>query len=197
LAKDLNLDGYVDLFTTSRGQTGHNRYIINRGYGSFMLSSTHKAYEHMFLGDAMESGGWGIAAGDVNGDGSPDLLFGNKKGELNLILNQTLEMRTPVEFPDSEISTLLAIKVLSVKLSGNKGIVGAHMVLSDSESEIVGRSYVGSNVNAGSWSAFEEQFAVKKAGKYKLKISYSDGNEELREIELSEKQVTNIEIYRK
>lgn len=197
LAKDLNLDSYVDLFTTSSGETGHNRFIINRGYGSFMLASTHKAYEHMFLGEAMESGGWGISAGDVNGDGSPDLLFGNKKGELFLIMNQTLEMRTPIEFPDAEVSTIMGIKVLSLKISGNKGIVGAQIVLLDTAGEIVGRSYVGCNVNAGSWSAFEEQFAVKKPGKYTLKISYSDGVEELREIELSEKQVTNLEIYRK
>lgn len=197
LAKDLNLDGYVDLFTTSRGQTGHNRFIINRGYGSFMLASTHKAYDHMFSGEAMEFGGWGIASGDVNGDGSPDLLFGNNKGELFLILNQTLEMRTPVEFPDKEISTLLGVKVLSVKLSGIKGIVGAQMVLSNSEGEIVGRSYVGSNVNAGAWSPFEEQFAVRKAGKHQLKITYSDGVVELREIELSENQVSHLDIYRK
>jgi len=197
LAKDLNLDGYVDLFTTSRGETGHNRYIINRGYGSFMLASTHKAYDEMFVGEAMESGGWGIATGDVNGDGAPDLLFGNKSGELFLIMNETLDMRTPVEFADEEVTTILGIKVLSVKLSGNKGIVGAQMELCDSAGEIVGRSYVGSNVNAGSWSGFEEQFAVKKAGKYKLKIIYSDGVEEIKDVELSEEQVTNLEIQRK
>jgi len=145
----------------------------------------------------MESGGWGIATGDVNGDGAPDLLFGNKSGELFLIMNETLDMRTPVEFADEEVSTILGIKVLSVKLSGNKGIVGAQMELCDSAGEIVGRSYVGSNVNAGSWSGFEEQFAVKKAGKYKLKIIYSDGVEEIKDVELSEEQVTNLEIQRK
>ena len=197
LAKDLNLDGYVDLFTTSRGQNGHNRFIINRGYGSFMLASVHKAYEHMFWGEAMEFGGWGIASGDVDMDGSPDLLYGNKRGDLFLILNQTLEMRVPVEFPDEELSTLLGIKVLSVKLSGNKGIIGAQIILSNSEGEIVGRSYVGSNINAGAWSPPEEQFAVNKAGKHQLKIIYSDGVEELREIELSDKQVTHLAIYRK
>jgi hypothetical protein len=162
-----------------------------------MLGPTHKAYDQMFQGDALEFGGWGIASGDVNSDGMPDLLFGNTKGELFLILNQTLEMRIPVEFPDQEISKLLGIKVLSVKLSGNKGIVGAQMVLSNSEGEIVGRSYVGSNINAGAWSPFEEQFAVRKAGKHKLRITYSDGVEETREIDLSEKQVTSLNIIRK
>jgi hypothetical protein len=71
IAEDFNVDGYVDYYTTSRAASGHNRFIINRGYGSFMHSAPHRYYGHMFKGPAHALGGWGVAAGDVDDDGAP------------------------------------------------------------------------------------------------------------------------------
>lgn len=175
VAADLNLDGYVDFYTTTRTANGHNRFIINRGYGSFMLASVHRHYEHMFNGPAHTSGGWGVAAGDVNDDGAPDLLLGNTRGQLFLMVNDTLAARRPVEHPTDDIARLLEVRILTVRVTGKLGVVGARVTLADKDGRIVGRRDIGSNVAVGCRGSDTVNLAVRAGGTYKLAVRYSDG----------------------
>lgn len=177
VAADLNLDGHVDFYTVSRAKNGHNRYIINRGYGSFMLGDVHRAYETMFQGPAQELGGWGLAAGDANGDGQPDLLLGNEHGHLVLILNDTLAFRKPVENAPDEIARMLKTGVLVVSVEGPLGVVGATVRLETPAGEVRDVRFIGGNNASGCRSPDEAIFAVREPGAYVVRVRHADGHE--------------------
>ncbi|MFC1760644.1 FG-GAP repeat domain-containing protein [Planctomycetota bacterium] len=196
LAEDLNLDGHVDLYTVSRQKEGQNRFIINRGYGSFMLASAHKYHPSMFNGPIHKHGGWGVAAGDVNGDGAPDLLIGNLRGELALILNETLELRTEQAHPTAEIAQLLKTTVVNVTVQGNKGVVGASVRVKDTKGEIVARRDIGTNIGAGSCGPHVATFAIRNPGEHKVTVKYADGHMSTRAIDLGGQRRVKMEIDR-
>ncbi len=197
IAEDLNLDGYVDFYTTSRTRNGHNRFIINRGYGSFMLASVHKHYEHMFNGPAHTSGGWGVAAGDVNDDGAPDLLLGNTRGHLFLILNDTLTMRKPVAHPTDDMARLLKVRILTVRVTGRRGVLGARLTVHDEAGRVVARRDIGSNVAVGCRGPDVVNFALRDPGKCTLTVRYADGLSRSWPVDLSEKPRVKIRADRK
>jgi hypothetical protein len=174
---DLNMDGAVDIYTVSREPNGHNRFIINRGYGSFMLASVHKSGPYMFQGPAEEHGGLGVTSGDVDGDGAPDLLIGNPGGMLSLILNDTLSMRVPMEFPTDDIKNLLNMRVVSVRVAGLTGVTGAKVTIEDATGRVLGHRLVGTAVATGCAEPRTFSFTVPMPGTYQVKVRFSDGLE--------------------
>ena len=196
IGEDFNLDGHMDFFTVSRSENGHNRYIINRGYGSFMLAPTHKHYEHVFSGPSSERGGWSSASGDLNDDGAPDLVVGNGHGEVTIIINDTLAVRKPIEHPQREVKVLEDTKLLQVRLLGSKGLVGARLRLLDADGRVIGRRDLGSNVSGGSCGPNRVTFAVRQPGVCQLEVRYADGLERKQSVDLTKEARVSINVDR-
>lgn len=196
VASDLNLDGHVDLYTISSALNGHNRFIINRGYGSFMLASTHRHYEHMFAGRAHERGGTAVAVGDIDDDGAPDLLLGNRRGELSIILNDTLATREPIPHPPREIAVLEQTRLLSVRVLGSKGVVNARIEVFDGKEGLVARRDLGRNIGNGNCSPNRVTLAVRQPGEYELVVVYSDGLKRAQQVDLQAQRRLAVNVDR-
>ncbi|MFC1763025.1 FG-GAP repeat domain-containing protein [Planctomycetota bacterium] len=175
IASDLNLDGHVDFYTICDTANGHNRYIINRGYGSFMLADSHKHYNRLFEGPAAQLGGSAVAAGDINNDGAPDLVIGNDQGRLSIILNDILAARKPIAHPTREIATLQDTRVLVVRVLGSKGIVNARVKLTDASGKLITRWDLGQNIASGCCGPNKVCIAIRKPDHYTVSVEYSDG----------------------
>jgi hypothetical protein len=59
VAGDFDVDGHADFYTFSHARNGHNRLLLNRGYGMFMHADKHRRYDALFVGEAHQSGGQG------------------------------------------------------------------------------------------------------------------------------------------
>ncbi|MEM9444975.1 MAG: VCBS repeat-containing protein [Verrucomicrobiota bacterium] len=171
---DLNIDGYMDIYTVS-DQQKENRYIINRGYGSYMLSKVHVDDKPLFKGPAHGSGGRSLALGDITDDGVPDILIGNSEGKIYLIENDTLSMRVKTDLMKKDESRLMNVRLCSVRVLGPKGVIGARVRLLNSKDEVVIRKDIGVNLTTGCASPDNVCLAVRIPGVYKLKVTYADG----------------------
>lgn len=183
-AADLNIDGYVDIYTVC-DQQKENRYIINRGYGSYMHAKVHVDEKPLFKGPAHGAGGRSLALGDINNDGAPDILIGNEQGQLFLIVNDTLSMRMETELMTSDQARLLNTRLCSVRVLGPKGVVGAKVRLLDAAGAVVGRRDLGGNVAAGCSSPDTICFAARAPGKYTLNVEYADGHKREFDVDLT------------
>ncbi len=171
LVEDLNMDGYADLYTISRDGIQKNQFHTNRGYGSFMDPSLYYAPA---FGAAHKKGAWGIAAGDVNGDGMNDLLLGHIDGEITLVLSDAAEVRKPTEHPTYHAEKLQQTCILSVTLKGH-GVVGADVRLVDREGNTTLRRSVGTQVLTGCRGPDTVNLAVREPGGYTLRVRFADG----------------------
>lgn len=174
---DLNMDGTQDLYTVSSQPNGHNRFIIHRGYGSFMLASVHKSGPYMFQGPAAEHGGLGVTSGDINNDGAPDILIGNPSGTLTLLINDTLTMRGPQEFPTDDIKNLINMRAVTVRVAGLTGVTGAKVTVADSTGRLLGHKLIGMSVTTGNAEPRTVTFSVPKPDHYLVHVRFSDGLE--------------------
>ncbi|MEM6910102.1 MAG: VCBS repeat-containing protein [Verrucomicrobiota bacterium] len=182
---DLNVDGYMDLYTVA-DQGKENRYIINRGYGSYMHSKVHVDEKPLFKGPAHASGGRALAVGDANEDGAPDLLIGNAQGQLFLIVNETLSMRQEGDLLKKDERRLLQVRVCSVRVLGPKGVVGARVRLLNEQGEVVARKDIGTNLATGCRSPDQVNLAVREPGPYRVQVIYADGHQREWEVDLGE-----------
>lgn len=196
IAEDWNLDGHISFYTISNAPNGHNRYIINRGYGSFMFADVHRHYEHMFNGPAHETGGRAVAAGDIDGDGAPDLLIGNCQGHLTIILNDTLATRQPVPHATREVAMLQEVRLLSVRVLGRKGVVNARILLHDESGRLVGRRDLGLNIASGCWGPNLVTLAVRHPGVHRLTVQYADGLKRIQSVDLTQDKRIIVNVDR-
>lgn len=174
VTEDLNADGYLDIYTIC-DKKKENRYIINRGYGSYMHAKVHVDEKPLFKGPAHSSGGRSVAVGDINDDSTADILIGNEDGQIFLIINDTLSMRSPKEHMLKDEQRLLNIRLCSVRVLGPKGVVNAKIRIFNEQGKLLGRRDLSGNVATGCQSPDLVTFAVHGPGKYKVKVDYSDG----------------------
>lgn len=196
IADDFNLDGHVDFYTVCDTPNGHNRYIINRGYGSFMLADSHKHYERLFDGPASQLGGTAVASGDINEDGAPDLVIGNGQGHIAIILNDILEARKPIEHPTREIAVLQNTRALAVRVLGSRGTVNARIKVTDASGNLVARRDLGQNVASGCGGPNKVSFALRKPDAYKVTVEYTDGLIRSAEVDLKTQAFVLLNIDR-
>ncbi|MDZ8119298.1 FG-GAP repeat domain-containing protein [Pontiella agarivorans] len=192
---DLNVDGYMDIYTVC-DQRKENRYIINRGYGSYMHAKVHVDEKPLFKGPAHGSGGRSLAVGDVNDDGAPDLLIGNESGQVFLIINDTLSMRVEGELLTKDEQRLLHVALCSVRVLGPKGVVGAKVRLLDESGNAVCRKDLGGNTATGCSSPDTVCFAVRRPGKYTVNVEYADGHVRNEDVELIQTERASIVVER-
>lgn len=80
---DFNLDGFLDLFVANESASGvlHPcEFYINKGDGTFINRINQSGLSNL------RGGGKGVAAGDVNNDGYPDLYLSNLEGANQLFI---------------------------------------------------------------------------------------------------------------
>ncbi len=185
VAEDLNADGNVDVYCASRGNNTHMLYI-NRGYGSFTFTSKYRTdADAIFPGKASARATWGLAAGDVDGDGANDLLLGMADGSLVLLVNDVLAKRKPKEHSTLVERVLERTKILSVRVTGKVGVLGAVVTLADDKGSVVGMRVIGSNVATGCRGPDTVNLAVRQPGAYTLTVRYSGGTKKQWPVNLS------------
>jgi hypothetical protein len=172
-AEDLNADGRVDIYAISRKTGSPNGYYVNRGHGSFIASLRYNA--KAIPGPAHQQGALGVAIGDANGDGANDILLGGTDGKLTLLVNDTLRLREPKESSTAQEKVLERTGIVSVRVVGPRGVIGARVTLQDKDGHTVTVRDIGCNVASGCAGPDTLNLAVREAGDYKLTVRYSDG----------------------
>ena len=189
LAEDLNADGTIDLYTTTLSDGSPNFFVTNRGYGSFMMEEKY-AGGKIIPPTVYNRPAWGVAAGDATADGANDLLVGAEDGSLTLLVNTTLKNRQEKAEPSTLLDARkqIAARIVTIVLTGKKGIVGAKLELLDKDSRFVASRRIGGNIGTGCTGPQQATLAVREPGPHSLKVTFSDGTSATREVDLSEAQ---------
>jgi len=130
-----------------------------------------------FPGEGYAAGSWGVAVGDVNGDGAMDMLLGGSDGGVRLLLNDSLSLRGNVDENTASfyLTQLTGARIIKVDLTG-RGALGASITLRhDERNVVVAQRSMGGNGVAGSWSGGPLAIAIREPGNYSLTVRRSDG----------------------
>ncbi len=186
LAADLNVDGHVDLFTFSRKANVANSFHTNRGYGSYMLPELYPepGYD-AFPPKAYETGATSAAAGDTDGDGALDLLLGGADGVLRLLTNDAFSLRKPREHPTYHQKKREQARILTVRVRGPVGVLGAEVAAADSKGRTVAMHRIGGQVLTGCRGPDTADLAIREPGRYALSVRFSDGRLWKRDVDLT------------
>lgn len=195
LAEDLNMDGYVDLFTFTRDADRRNIFHTNRGYGSYMVDELYTQHP-IIPGDAYETGQWGIAVGDVDGDGATDLLLGGADGKLRLVLNDALAERVPQENDVHQQQVLNRTAIVAIDPTPGRGVVGARITIADADGETITWRRLGDAVLTGCSPLHQARIAVRQPGPIQVTMRWSDGVVASTELVLEPGEVTHVELER-
>jgi len=183
VAEDLNADGNVDIYVASR-EAFPAKYYVNRGYGSFMCPNKYKPA--IFPPEAQDNGAGGISAGDVNGDGANDLLIAGVDGRLLLLVSHVLDQRHSIDKPVRQEQTLANSKIVSVKVGGKIGVLGAEVSLVDAKGVVECRRTIGSNLVTGCQGPDTVNLVTREPkGAHSVKVRYSDGTTQEWPVDLS------------
>jgi hypothetical protein len=186
VAEDFTADGTVDAYVASRFPGQKALYLMNRGYGSFMLSEKYAEWK-VVPPEIYNRGAGGLAAGDATGDGANDLLFGGLDGSLVLLVNDALAARKPKERPKYHEAKLLQTRILTVIVRGRTGVIGAAVSLATADKRVVAVRRIGSNVGTGCRGPDATSIAVREPGTYTLAVRFSDGAVLTRTVDLTAK----------
>jgi len=175
LAEDLNADGTVDLYAASHGG-GSSFYVANRGYASFLSPEKYRGGK-VVPPEVYGRPAWGLAAGDVNGDGAVDMLVGGLDGRLSLLVNETLTdrpMRADVS-TTHDVRKQIQTRIITVRPVAGRGLPGCRLTLVDAAGRPVTRRWIGTNVGVGCCGPAQFTLAVREPGSYQVHVRFSDG----------------------
>jgi len=188
LAEDLNCDGTVDLYAASRSKGMSSFYVANRGYGSFLQPEKYMGGK-VIPPAVYNQPAWGLATGDVNGDGAPDVLVGGLDGKLSLLVNETLNNR-PAK---AEVSTIndarkqIQTRIVTVRPTAQKGLLGCRLTLIDDKGKPVTHRWIGTNIGVGCSGPAQFALAVREPGTYTLHLRLRDGSVRKQPLTIDEK----------
>jgi hypothetical protein len=182
IAEDLNADGTIDLLAVGP-QRGTPAFLCtNRGYGSFIIEDKYAPGQ--VLPTEANRPAYGLAAGDVNGDGAVDVVHVGADGAVTLLVNRTFENRPTNPRPEqrAQLEKQTAARSFTVRFARNQGIVGASLVLQDAQGRTIARRTIGSNIGIGCSGPHEVTFVVREPGPCKLSVRYADGLQTITDI---------------
>ena len=194
IAEDLHASGNLDLYAISRSPTAGGNLYVNRGYGSFMVSTRYKA--DAIPGTAHKQGAGGVAAGDADGDGANDLLLGGVDGRLVLLVNAVLTGRGDDENPNRQDAVLARTALLAVAVTGPRGVVGASVSVIDKNDRLVAQRIIGGNPATGCRGPDVATLAIREPGDYRVSVRWSDGQIQTLQVTLAAKQLTRVRAAR-
>jgi len=197
VAEDITADGRVDFYSASNEKGAPASHLMNRGYGSFLLPEKYAA--GLMPAEILTRSAWGVATGDVTGDGANDPVVRGLDGALWLAVNETLTDRKPTSEPGTLADERKQIqsRQLTVRLRGNLGALGARIDLKNASGILVGRRTLGGNVGVGCAGPLEIVFSAREPGSHSVEVRFFDGSTISQPADLSESsprhQVTVIE----
>ncbi len=194
IAEDLHAAGNLDLYAISRSATSGNTLYVNRGYGSFMVSTRYKA--DAIPGTAHKHGAGGVAAGDANADGANDLLIGGVDGRLTLQINAVLSDRGTDEHPNRQDAVLARTALLAVSVTGPRGVVGASVRVVDQHDRLVAERIIGTNHATGCRGPDVATLAIREPGDYRVSVRWSDGQQKSWPVTLTAKTLVALRAVR-